>query len=172
MISISSSFFIRPTTVPRVPDHDFLYHRARDGSRENKNRGAAKKETVTGPVRLWSYGRIRDGTLSSQIQDPVLMRIFSMSGLCLLWLVLSSASRGQTPVFDRPQFHSASELALQGDATVTGGRLRLTPGEAGRVGGAWYFHKRVLAAGFETTFTFQLSGAGGGGGEGLAFVIQ
>jgi len=100
------------------------------------------------------------------------MRIFSMSGLCLLWLVLSPASRGQTPVFDRPQFHSASELALQGDATVTGGRLRLTPGEAGRVGGAWYFHKRVLAAGFETTFTFQLSGAGGGGGEGLAFVIQ
>ena len=100
------------------------------------------------------------------------MRSLFVSGLGSLCLALSPLSKGQTPVIDRPQFNSVSELALQGDATVTDGRLRLTPAEAGRVGGAWYFHKRYLSAGFETTFSFQLSGVGAGGGEGFAFVIQ
>src|SRR5437879_6111473 len=100
------------------------------------------------------------------------MRTILMLAFCVLGQALPPSSHGQTPVFDRSQFNSASDLALQGNATVSGGRLRLTPAETNRVGGVCYFHKRYLSAGFETTFSFQLTGAGAGGGEGLAFVVQ
>src|SRR5216110_2140728 len=91
--------------------------------------------------------------------------------LCLCCLAAPLAL-AQTVMFDRHQFDSAADLTVQGDAAVTAGHLRLTPAEAGRVGGVWHRYKRYLQGGFETTFAFQITGQGNGGGEGLAFVIQ
>ena len=100
------------------------------------------------------------------------MRSHWLPGSALLALILPLTVYGQTRVFVLNPFDSSAELALQGDAGVSGGVLRLTPAEPDRVGGAWYQHKRYLQAGFETTFTFRCSDRGNGGGEGLAFVVQ
>jgi hypothetical protein len=97
--------------------------------------------------------------------------IRNLSLLCLLCLAAPPAF-AQSLIFDRHQFGSTADLAVQGDASVTAGHLRLTPAETGRVGGVWHRYKRYLQGGFETTFAFQITSQGNGGGEGLAFVIQ
>lgn len=90
----------------------------------------------------------------------------------MLWLVLPLGGLAQNSVFDVSQFESFSDLALAGSTTTVGERLQLTPAETNRSGGVWYLRKRYLGAGFETTFSFRLTGGANGGGEGLAFVIQ
>jgi hypothetical protein len=69
---------------------------------------------------------------------------------------------------------AAGQLALNGSATVAGDRLRLTDGGFGEAGSA-FTSVPVTASGFQSTFTFQLSGPGGGGSpgaDGIAFVVE
>jgi hypothetical protein len=71
-------------------------------------------------------------------------------------------------------FPGAGGLALNGSATETGGRLRLTDGAGGEAGSAFALAPVALGL-FHTSFTFQLTGPGGSGApaaDGLAFVIQ
>ena len=65
-------------------------------------------------------------------------------------------------------FRHSAGLNLVGDASVVDMRLRLTPAEYYKVGGAWFTEKQFVSLGFETTFQFQLSGRA----DGFAFVVQ
>jgi hypothetical protein len=88
--------------------------------------------------------------------------------LALAWLACITGLEAQTLVFDYPNLGEAGGLCLQGEAEYSGNRLRLTPGGAHRVGGAWVSAKHFLQGGFETTFQFRLKEPS----EGFAFVIQ
>jgi hypothetical protein len=90
----------------------------------------------------------------------------------LLFLAHATPTPAQVPAFAVTQFNAADDFALQGDAAVIAGKVRLTASDPGRVGGVWYHHKRFVQPGFETTARFQISDPSGVGGEGLAFVIQ
>lgn len=73
--------------------------------------------------------------------------------------------------FNYPDFSSVAGLTLNGDAIQSGIVLRVTPDAEGQAGSAWYTTaKQHLADGFDTTFTFRMSG--GMSGDGMAFVIQ
>jgi len=77
--------------------------------------------------------------------------------------------------FNYPDFNSTTGLTTVGSAAPSGGNLRLTPNLAGQVGSVWHTGAKAhLAAGFDTTFVFQMSGdlGGSGGADGMAFVIQ
>jgi hypothetical protein len=65
-------------------------------------------------------------------------------------------------------------LNLVGSAELRGTALRLTPAERHMAGAAWLPEKQTVAAGFETSFEFQLSRQGGlgPGADGFAFVLQ
>lgn len=71
-------------------------------------------------------------------------------------------------------FSSTRDLRLVGDAERVGTRLRLTPAEENRRGAAWLTRKQPVAAGFDATFQFQLTGQGGlgEGADGFALVLQ
>ena len=71
-----------------------------------------------------------------------------------------------------------SNLQVNGDATLTGGVLRLTPAASGQSGSAWYYGGNTdgpvpvpLITGFTTTFQFRISGSEAPA-DGFAFVIQ
>ncbi|MET0466122.1 MAG: VWD domain-containing protein [Chitinophagaceae bacterium] len=59
--------------------------------------------------------------------------------------------------------------ALQGDATLIDGRLRLTPATVFTSGQA--FHTTPVTGDFETTFSFRLPVSGNGGADGFALLI-
>jgi hypothetical protein len=69
---------------------------------------------------------------------------------------------------------AADQLHLIGAAELRSGVLRLTPARTEVVGAAWLAAKQDVAAGFDTSFRFQLTGQGGlgGGADGFAFVLQ
>jgi hypothetical protein len=73
-------------------------------------------------------------------------------------------------------FASEKGLTLNGAAKVAsvGDRkaLRVTPAEETQAGSAFFTEKVALKEGFETTFTFQITGAPEEGADGFAFVIQ
>lgn len=79
-------------------------------------------------------------------------------------------------VFAVNDFRAAQpDLNLIGHATYHDTHLRLTPAKPGQQGAAWFKKQRVkLSQGFETEFTFLISGSGGtpGGGDGFAFILQ
>jgi hypothetical protein len=81
--------------------------------------------------------------------------------------------------FNFDDFNNPQNPNLVGNAGFSGGALRITAATEGQLGAAWYDQKQPIAGGFETTFRFNLSGAGGVedfwgmfGADGLAFVIQ
>ncbi len=85
---------------------------------------------------------------------------------CLLGLT-ASAVRAD---FDYPDFSDVSELMLNGDAAQAGNILRITENVSDQSGSAWYSTSKAhLADGFDTTFTFQITGDGA---DGMAFVLQ
>ncbi len=87
---------------------------------------------------------------------------------CILSYLMVHPSAGASG-FEFADFYSAgSSLNLVGDAALTSGRLRLAPGVGSKCGGAWFKEAESVAAGFDTTFGFQLSGAA----DGFALVIQ
>ena len=65
-------------------------------------------------------------------------------------------------------FRDPSLLTLIKDASVSDGRLCLSPAGLNRHGAAWLTEKQSVSAGFETTFRFQTSGRN----NPFAFVIQ
>ena len=66
-----------------------------------------------------------------------------------------------------------SEVRLNGDASGTLGRLRLTPNSANQAGSGFYRTPFAIGpdSSFATSFEFSMSGTGDGG-SGMAFVVQ
>lgn len=71
-------------------------------------------------------------------------------------------------------FVNSRDLSLVGNAAVSGKVLRLTTAQDNQAGAAWFHQEQPVAAGFETTFQFQLTKQGGlgRGADGFAFVLQ
>lgn len=68
---------------------------------------------------------------------------------------------------------SPPALSLVGDAADLGGFLVLTPNLTDQIGAVWADQPGNLRGGFDTLFSFTVSGSGGfGQGDGFAFVIQ
>ncbi|MGI9515637.1 MAG: PQQ-dependent sugar dehydrogenase, partial [Pirellulaceae bacterium] len=77
------------------------------------------------------------------------------------------------PIF--ADFNGASGLSLNGSATISGDRLRLTAAAGDEAGSGWYVDPLPINVdtSFQTSFAFQISGGdGSAGADGLAFVIQ
>jgi hypothetical protein len=65
------------------------------------------------------------------------------------------------------------ELRLVGDAVRVVSDVRVTPSSSRlQAGAAWLVSKQTVAAGFQTSFQFQISGVVQNPGDGFAFVIQ
>jgi hypothetical protein len=104
-----------------------------------------------------------------------MLRRFIFCTLALpLFAVLFSFMTMPCPAedFTYNNFSRPSQLIFQGDATLTEGRVRLTPAECSQAGALWLSSKQWLEQGFETSFQFQLAQPGVFGANGLAFVIQ
>lgn len=76
-----------------------------------------------------------------------------------------------------PDFSSTAGLSLVGTAARNGNVLRLTPAIEGQSGNAWVVNKQPCAAGFDTSFRFQMSAMGGRpgvtpGSDGIWFTVQ
>lgn len=97
------------------------------------------------------------------------------SRLSLAWLALALSGASTASAAIRfEDFASITGLTLVGDASVSSKVLRLTPAKGDRSGAVWFRDKQPVAAGFETTFQFQLTHQGGlgHGADGFAFVLQ
>ncbi len=79
-------------------------------------------------------------------------------------------------VFAVNDFQAAKQdLNLCGQAMFFQNYLRLTSAQTNQQGACWFkTNKILLSQGFETEFTFLISGSGGasGGGDGFAFILQ
>jgi hypothetical protein len=79
-------------------------------------------------------------------------------------------------VFTVNDFDAAKgDLNVCGQAAFHQNILRLTPARPGQQGACWYKTQQILLnRGFETEFTFLISGSDGvpGGGDGFAFIMQ
>ena len=66
------------------------------------------------------------------------------------------------------------QLERVGSAEIHGAALRLTPADRNKAGAAWLPEKQRIAAGFTSTFEFQITAPGGqgDGADGFAFVLQ
>lgn len=67
------------------------------------------------------------------------------------------------------------EIILNGDSSINGSHLRLTPALGGQLGGAWFIHKLDTSGGFEATFGLSLNQdepSTDVPADGIAFVIQ
>jgi len=78
--------------------------------------------------------------------------------------------------FSYPDFSSTTGLSLVERAATVGNILRVHDAVAtggGNRGAVWYLNPVNVAAGFDTTFVFNINSASStGGGDGMAFVIQ
>ena len=88
----------------------------------------------------------------------------------LLFVVLIDSAFGSGISY--PNFTSPLRLVFQGDATLQAEAVRLTPSQAGKVGGLWLETKQAVDKGFETTFQFRITEKVGHGADGFAFVLQ
>lgn len=82
------------------------------------------------------------------------------------------AAHSQPPyqvTFDYPDFTSVGGLNLVGSTLQSVDVLQLTSAAHLQAGAAWFVEKQHIQNGFETTFTFWISGDGA---DGFAFVIQ
>lgn len=92
----------------------------------------------------------------------------------LLFLGLNSSAQDYLFEINNFQAHE-DDLSILGKAQVFEDRMRLTSSNQNEAGGCWYARDMIyLADGFETEFTFLISGQDQkyGGGDGFAFVIQ
>src|SRR5882724_9135016 len=91
----------------------------------------------------------------------------------LLALLLFVASTGGASAgINYRSFSSPTGLIFQGDTTLQGDFVRLTPSDTnliGRVGGLWFQTKQPVRDGFETTFQFRITDKVRHGGDGFAF---
>jgi hypothetical protein len=118
--------------------------------------------------------------------------IIAVISLFCLSVLFAPLTRAQNS-FTYPPFPTTNGSPLQwnGNATITGGVLQLTPATGSQVGSAWYTNPGAtptpaplsLVNGFTSTFTFQFTGQGGitngakgsngkTGADGIAFVVQ
>lgn len=75
--------------------------------------------------------------------------------------------------FTYTDFSSTAGLNLVGAAARNGNVLRLTPAAGDLVGSAWYTQQQHVSAGFTTSFSFRLTGAGSTfGADGISFNVQ
>ena len=75
--------------------------------------------------------------------------------------------------FDFANFSSTAGLNLVGDTAQFNTRLRLTPAEFGKVGGAWFSDRQRVIGGFRTSFQFEVSQPDPNfGADGFAFIVQ
>jgi hypothetical protein len=92
----------------------------------------------------------------------------------LVALLAAPEAEGQS--IDFKEFTAEQGLTLNGAARVASAGekkvLRVTPAEELQAGSAFFTEKVALKDGFETTFTFQITGAVDVGADGFAFVIQ
>jgi subtilisin-like proprotein convertase family protein len=80
--------------------------------------------------------------------------------------------------FNYPNFATVAGLKLLGNAAQAGDVLRLTPAGSDMNGAAWYSEKLLCSGGFNTTFTFQITGQNSEPGSpqdfprGFSFLVQ
>jgi hypothetical protein len=102
------------------------------------------------------------------------VRISAGIVLSALVAVLGVASAHAATVFNFTNFNDCSPLQINGNASCTGGVLRVTPANFGQAGSAFSTTLVPLGTGnsFSTFFTFRISNAGFGGADGIVFVVQ
>ena len=93
--------------------------------------------------------------------------------LPVLLAVVSLAVWAPSQSFAYPDFQTAPQLQLLGNATLQAGNLRLTANTANQTSQVWRQNPVSIEYGFTTSFTFRLlPSSAGTQGEGLAFVLH
>lgn len=102
-----------------------------------------------------------------------------LHSLCVCAVVVMSGSCATVAhaqceaVFFNPWLADPIATDLVGNASYQDQYVRLTPQEEGQTGAMWATQRGSLRNGFDTIFSFRLSGEGNfGAGDGFAFVIQ
>jgi len=108
-----------------------------------------------------------------------------IAGVCGLALGLAGAAAAQYPTpgtTTAPTPGATSLIGIGGVSPINPTGIRLTYSAPYQQGAVWLAGKQPIAAGFQTTFQFQIAGIGGiieqspfglqRGGDGFAFVIQ
>jgi hypothetical protein len=105
------------------------------------------------------------------MQPTAYFRIVPVTTIAVA-MMTCAISRGAG--FSFANFSSTSGLTLVHDTAQFGNRLRLTPPVDSRWGAAWYTQTQPVAAGFTTTFQFQITEIEPGdiGADGFAFLVQ
>jgi hypothetical protein len=137
------------------------------------------------------FGCPKEGMIM-KVTGLIPRNVLVLASLCLLFFfVCASPSQAQNS-FTYPPFPANASAGLQtnGNASITGGVLQVTPASASQTSSAWYTNPAgsepapiSLLNGFTTTFTFQFTNQnippigstgtnGTGGADGIAFVVQ
>jgi hypothetical protein len=94
----------------------------------------------------------------------------SLAFCVLVSAALTHTLHGQTFTFS--DFSVTAGLIMNGSAAQSGNVLRVTPATSSQAGSCWVQSPMSVAAGFDTTFTFQITQPSVPGADGFAFVIQ
>lgn len=100
----------------------------------------------------------------------MIRRLLPALGLLCVYLL-----QGQDYLFQINDFKALTEhISLQGGSMIADNKLRLTSAKPNQSGACWYSASKIdFTDGFETEFTFQITGGGTQlPGDGFAFVIQ
>ncbi|MFY9343588.1 MAG: IPT/TIG domain-containing protein [Planctomycetota bacterium] len=96
-----------------------------------------------------------------------------MRSSCAAVAALAVTASLSAQSFSYPNFTSTAQLALLGNATPSGGALRLTANASNQTGWFWRTTPMPAIAGFDTTFTFRITPPTvGTKAEGMALVIH
>ncbi len=87
-------------------------------------------------------------------------------------VVLAACASAHAQSFSYTSFAGSTGLTMNGTAAVSGAVLRVTPGSSSAIGATWRTQPVSVSAGFDTTFSFQISSLVFGGADGIAFVIH
>ncbi|MGE4619952.1 MAG: hypothetical protein AAEJ04_09125 [Planctomycetota bacterium] len=97
-------------------------------------------------------------------------RPFRWSHVPVLLMVISISSSVRAD-FEYLDFLDMTGLTLVGSAAQSADRIRLTPASIGQVGAVYTEQQILLAAGFDTTFTYEINPAANGA-DGMVFILQ
>jgi hypothetical protein len=100
----------------------------------------------------------------------------TLGAVALVCWLMTARPAGAQP-FTYPGFSSTNGLVIIDAAGLAGSSLRLTPALPNQAGTVWYGTKEFCAAGFSTSFHFQITDTGSiegypAGADGISFSVQ
>lgn len=98
------------------------------------------------------------------------MRSHALTAAAVAAVIVLGAATPASAQINYPDFSSTAGMVLNGTAAQSGNILRLTQAVNNQTGTAWYQTPAPVAAGFSSSFAFQITPSGGA--DGMTFIIH